>query len=209
MWIVKLGGSWLSNPRLKFLMNSFKNFSGVPLTFVVGGGIFTDAVRIAQKSMKFEDELAHLISLKATENFAKCLQNILPFLKLTNNLEDIRDKVIKIWVPQKLLSKDKNFKKEWESTSDSIACWLAKKTRSNGVLFVKSCSLNLKKNLNIFDLQKKGILDKNLLLYTDSRIKLKIIGPEIIHVLENEKNWKKVLLNANEIYLNDNDKENI
>ena len=45
MWVIKLGGSWLSNPNLKKLLELLNKFRSTPIILVVGGGIFADAVR--------------------------------------------------------------------------------------------------------------------------------------------------------------------
>ena len=150
MWIIKLGGSWLTNPNLTQLLRLLFPYKSVPITLVVGGGVFTDAVRFSQKYLKFDDEFAHNLALKATENYAKIINNKVPAIKLFSDLTKLKDKrFLKIWLPQKFLKNNKIFRKEWESTSDSVASWLDKKIKSKGVIFVKSIDFRRKRNLNI------------------------------------------------------------
>ena len=93
------------------------------------------------------------------------------------------------------MSKEKKYKKNWESTSDSIACWLSSKMNSSGVIFVKSLSFEKKKSLKILDLQNKGILDKNILSYVSKKSCLKIVGPEVLQLLHEKDNWFEVIEN--------------
>ena len=37
MWIVKLGGSWVSNPELQELIDKLYNYRNEPIVLVVGG----------------------------------------------------------------------------------------------------------------------------------------------------------------------------
>ena len=45
MWIVKIGGSWLKNPKLPSL-NFLQKFANQKIVLVVGGGIFAETVRM-------------------------------------------------------------------------------------------------------------------------------------------------------------------
>ena len=87
----------------------------------------------------------------------------------------------------------KGFKKNWDSTSDSVATWVIPKISSHGLIFVKSISLGIEKNYKIKTLQKKNILDANMDYYFKKKKNLKIIGPEIIELLETYKDWDNLL----------------
>ena len=202
MWVIKLGGSWLTNPRLKDFLILIEKFKDVPLTLIVGGGIFANSIRIAQKFLKFDDKYANYLALKSTEQYAEIINNIAPHINLTSEFSSLKSKKhIKIWLPVKYLSKEKKYKKNWESTSDSIACWLSSKMNSSGVIFIKSLSFEKKKSLKILDLQNKGILDKNILSYVSKKSCLKIVGPEVIQLLHEKENWLEVIKNIKTIKL--------
>ncbi len=192
MWIIKLGGSWLTNPNLKKLLCLLDQHSNQRLIIVVGGGVFSDAVRSSQRFMKFGDSFANDLAILATENYARALQEICPFLNITTRFSALSKKNLKIWLPFKILSKDDTFIKNWESTSDSIACWLATKINCRNIIFIKSIRHLNNNNLSLKTLQKKGILDKNLLLYLKHKCLLKIVGPELIDILEKNKKWSHV-----------------
>ena len=44
MWVIKIGGSWIKNPRLDELIALISNFRDENITLVVGGGCFADSV---------------------------------------------------------------------------------------------------------------------------------------------------------------------
>ena len=150
MWVIKLGGSWFSNPKLKLLFHLLEKHKKLPIVFIVGGGIFADAVRKSQKYMGFGDKLANKLAILATENYARSIQDVIPFVKLTPNYSELNRNNLKIWLPSKSLLKSKKFEKNWESTSDSIACWLANKIRCKNILFIKQMLENKKVFEHIF-----------------------------------------------------------
>mgnify|MGYP001168134924 CR=1 FL=1 len=199
MWIIKLGGSWISNPDLKKLLFLLRKHSNQNIVIVVGGGIFADAVRYSQKYLQFDDLFANNSAIQATENFAKALHEVYPFLKITSKFSELDDNSLKIWLPFKHLNKNNKFIKNWESTSDSIACWLATKINCKKILFIKSINYLNKNNYNLNTLQKKGILDKNLLLYLNKECLLKIVGPELINILKKNKKWSDAMDKINDI----------
>lgn len=202
MWIIKLGGSWLTNPNLKDFIKYIENFKKEPLVMIVGGGMYADAVRLSQKYIGFDDNFANLLALKATETYAIVINKVFPNIKLTSKLNLLKSKKnIKIWLPSKCLINSKDFKRDWNSTSDSVACWLNKKIKAKGVLFIKSISFEKEKSLKIKTLQKKEILDKNIMMYVKKSNCLKIIGPEIINLLKEKKNWSDVIKKTKNVKL--------
>ena len=195
MWIVKLGGSWVSNPELQKLIDKLYNYRNEPIVLVVGGGKFVDAIRFAHEKINFDEGLAHKLSVKSTEIYAKILKNIAPnkisFVKFFSEINS--KKKLEIFLPDKELIKDKLLKKNWESTSDSIACWLATKIKCKGVIFVKSLSFENKIVSSLDCLQKKGILDKNINDHLNINIRLKVVGPEILCKIDKFKTWDKII----------------
>lgn len=181
MWVLKLGGSWLKNQKLKDLLQNLILYNNSEVVLVVGGGIFADAVRVSQRFLKFDDKFANYLAIKATENYAESINSIFPEIKLTKNLNELKKRNgLKIWLPEKILKNERTFIKNWNSTSDSIACWLGKKISAKGVIFVKSLNFEKNQKFNLRDLQNKGILDKNILNYINKNTCLKIVGPEIV-----------------------------
>lgn len=201
MWIVKLGGSWISNPNLRKLITNLYFYRSVPLLIVPGGGKFVDAIRYAHKYIQFEEQLAHQLSVKSTEIYAKILKNISPYdVKFIRNISKLDTKKrLNIFLSYNQLLKDRSIPKTWNTTSDTIACWLGKKIKCTGILFIKSISYENMKKLDIFDLQKSGILDKNVHNYISESIKLKLAGPEIVEKLSRKNGWDKLMSSLTEI----------
>ena len=182
MWVLKLGGSWLKNRKLKDLLQNLILYNNSDIVLVVGGGVFADAVRLSQKFLKFDDKFANYLAIKATENYAESINSLFPEIKLTKNLNELKKKDgLKIWLPGKTLKNESTFTKNWNSTSDSIACWLGRKISAKGVIFVKSLNFEKNQNYKLKDLQNKGILDENISNYTNKNTCLKIVGPEIVN----------------------------
>jgi aspartokinase-like uncharacterized kinase len=88
-----------------------------------------------------------------------------------------------------ILSKERSFKKNWNSTSDSIAAWLSTNIKAEGIVFVKSLK-KFKKINKLGVLQKKNIIDKNVSTYLKSfKGEIKITGISILKILEKNNNW--------------------
>ena len=201
MWIVKLGGSWVSNPELLELIDRLYNFRNVPIVLVVGGGKFVDAIRFAHEKIHFDENLAHKLSVKSTEIYAKILKNVAPKkISFVKSFSEINSKnKLEIFFPYKELKKDNLLKKNWESTSDSIACWLARKIKSKGVIFIKSVSFGNLLVSSLDNLQKNGILDKNINHHLNTNIRLKVVGPEILCKIDKFKTWNEIISSFTEI----------
>ena len=201
MWIVKIGGSWLKNPKLPLLINFLQKFAKEKIVLVAGGGVFAETVRSVYISNKMTEETGHILAMKATEIFAYYLKSINPKISITNKNTNFIKKNLNLWIPTEKLSFEKKFKKNWESTSDSIATWLYSNTKSKGVVFVKSLSFKNEEKLKLNDLQKKKILDFNVKNYIKKKKNLKIIGPEIIDLFENSTDWEYIVSKFNKVII--------
>jgi len=199
MWIVKIGGSWLKNPKLPLLINFLQKFAKEKIVLVVGGGVFAETVRNVYKSNKMTEETGHILAMKATEIFAYYLKSINPDIRITNRVTNFIKKNLNLWLPTEKLSFEKKFQKNWESTSDSIATWLYTNNKSKGVVFIKALGFENEEKEKVKDLQKKKILDRNVKNYIKRKKNLKIIGPEIIDLFENSKDWEYIVSKLNKV----------
>ena len=176
MWVIKIGGSWIKNPRLDELIGLISNFRNENITLVVGGGCFADSVRDVFSYTKMTQKTANFLALKATEIFAYFLKEKNKNLFLTSDMNEFFKGKVRVWLPSLELSANSSFEKNWGSTSDSVAAWLyshSRPPRNNlkkydhmkGLIFIKSLNFEMKKKYKLNQLQKKNILDKNVKKY--------------------------------------------
>ncbi len=201
MWIIKIGGSWITNPKLKELIDNLNNFKYTEnLIIVVGGGHFTDSVRLVYQDKRLSEKTGHFLALKATEMFACLLKEINNEVSLISKIESLKKKTnkVKIWLPSLSLKKEQTFIRSWNSTSDSVAAWLHNKLDSRGLLYIKSLILN-DGIYKLSNLQKKNILDKNVDRYLSKKKNIKIIGPDIIELLKDFSTWNDFFFKCKEV----------
>jgi len=168
LWIVKLGGSLSYNPLLLKWLNQLYQHGRGKVVIVCGGGKFADQVRDAANHWQLNDNSAHHMALLAMEQFAHLLKGIAPHYQLAATEDAIQYSVqqgeIPIWLPYKMVIKDKTIPCSWDMTSDSLALWLAKKLGITCVILVKSVPLiHTQYDFNL--LISEGIIDKYSLYY--------------------------------------------
>ena len=153
MWVLKIGGSWITNPNLSTLLKRLEKKRNGKIIIVAGGGCFADSVRFAFKKTKMSEKLANTLALKSTEIFCSYLKDINKKIYLTTN-KRFKENSLNVWLPSVILSNEKSFKKNWNSTSDSVAAWLSNNIKADGLVFIKSLK-RFKKINKLGDLQKK------------------------------------------------------
>ncbi len=201
MWIVKIGGSWLKNPKLPSLINFLHKFANQKIVLVAGGGVLAETVRNLYKSNKMTEETGHVLAMKATEIFAYYLKSINPDISITYKITNFIKERLNLWIPTEKLSFETKFERNWESTSDSIATWLYSNTKSKGIVFIKSINFINKEKLKLKDLQKKKIIDLNVKKYIKRKKNLKIVGPEIIDLFENSSDWEYIISKLSKVVI--------
>ena len=146
------------------------------------------------------EKLANTLALKSTEMFSSYLEDINKKLYLTTD-KHFKENLLNVWLPSVILSKEKSFKKNWNSTSDSVAAWLSNNIKANGLVFIKSLK-KFKKINKLGDLQKKNIIDKNTSTYLKSfKGEIKITGLDILKILEKNNNWESCIKDLGDIKL--------
>ena len=187
MWVLKIGGSWITNPNLKTLLKRLEKKKRGKIIIVAGGGCFADSVRFAFKKTRMSEKIANTLALKSTEIFSSYMKDINKNLHLTSK-KRFKKNSINVWLPSMTLSEERSFKKNWNSTSDSIAAWLSSNLNNqrwawvltgSGHFFNESIDLiNSLDNLDLFVskaadevlsmYKKKGKLSKKIKIYKDS-----------------------------------------
>lgn len=146
MWIVKLGGSLLGSPELPRWLDTLVKISDGKVVIVPGGGMFADAVRVAQQRSHVSDAVAHQLALLAMDQFGLLLAGMNPNLVTASSELEIAErgwqhKAI-VWLPSRMVLADDNIPKNWQVTSDSLSAWLANKLGSKYLVLVKSKALD-------------------------------------------------------------------
>ena len=162
MWVVKLGGSLNSDPRLLEWLELLVQLGGGRVAVVCGGGVFADEVRRSQAHWHFDDLAAHNMAVLAMAQTAHMARALNPRLYLAASQAEIRDVLrgghTALWMPLELVSERPHAHTNWDAASDSIALELARKLNAERLVVVKSCAIDPAASLA--DLTLAGILDR-------------------------------------------------
>tara|TARA_R110002096_G_scaffold10092_7_gene39116 strand:+ start:497 stop:1072 length:576 start_codon:yes stop_codon:yes gene_type:complete len=140
--IVKIGGSLYASPHLKEWCDQLARIHQQTLVIVPGGGPFADQVRAANKQWNLSDAVAHDMAVMAMQQYGCLLANLNGSLKVANSFKDIQDTGSTIWLPYSDVISECDYPKNWQTTSDSLALWLACKLSANHLCLVKSCEVD-------------------------------------------------------------------
>jgi aspartokinase-like uncharacterized kinase len=144
-WVIKLGGSLFGNPLLHDWLSVISERGKGRVVVVPGGGLFADAVRVAQKQSGFDDVTAHRMALLAMENAAYMLanlnQNFIPAKSLADIESVLKSNHIPVWLPAELALATDDIPSSWDMTSDSLAAWLTSHLGATNLFLVKSCDV--------------------------------------------------------------------
>ncbi len=122
MTVVKVGGSLFDHPGL--LPGLCKWRAGIEgrLLFIPGGGAVVDAVRNWQQIHQFDDQVAHRMAIQGMAVAGEFLKTV-PDCDVFDSREALNEKELP---------------SSWAVTSDSIAVWVAKRTRAARLILLKS-----------------------------------------------------------------------
>ncbi|WP_166142134.1 aspartate kinase [Methylosinus sp. RM1] len=139
--VVKLGGSLAASPALRQWLAALRRYPG-PLALVPGGGPFADAVRSAQKVLRFSDAAAHDMAIMAMEQYGRALCDLEPGLRPAATPQEAAAAhargAIAVWSPVAMTRADPQIPASWDMTSDSLAAWYAHEAGARALLLIKS-----------------------------------------------------------------------
>ena len=142
MWVVKIGGSLMSAPELKYWLDIFVKFSDGQIIIVPGGGVFADAVREAQQLTGVSDAMAHQLAVKAMDQYGLLLTALNPKLAIASSELEIAERTWQhraiLWLPSQMVLADDDIPQNWAMSSDSLAAWLAHKLDAKQLVLLKS-----------------------------------------------------------------------
>lgn len=141
MIILKIGGSLYSSSYLKEWCDRLANIKS-PIIIVPGGGPFADQVREVEKKWNLSDSIAHKMAIMGMQQFGSLLINInnklLPLESANNDFTDMPH----VWMPYQDILTECDYPKNWQTTSDSLAVWLASKLSADHLCLVKSAQID-------------------------------------------------------------------
>ncbi|WP_132033671.1 aspartate kinase [Aquabacter spiritensis] len=134
--VVKLGGSLAGAPDLFTFTAQFATRDDVVI--VPGGGPFADAVRHAEGPLRLSRGACHRMAILGMEQMAHALRDIAPALRPLRTLDEVRRHRAGLWFPATELLGADDIEESWDVTSDSLACWLARRIGAARVVLVKA-----------------------------------------------------------------------
>jgi aspartokinase-like uncharacterized kinase len=162
MWIVKIGGSFCSDPRLPDWLELVTRLGGGRVALVCGGGTLANEVRRLQGHWNIDDLPAHNMAVLAMVQTAYMLHGLNPALQPVSREVDVpatlRRGRVALWMPLELLRHQPDANTNWDVTSDSIALGLARRLNAERLVVLKACVVD--DRLSIGQLVDTGVLDQ-------------------------------------------------
>lgn len=146
MWVVKLGGSLLGAPALSCWLEALAKVSDGNVLIVPGGGVFADAVRVAQQRTGIDDAAAHRLAVLAMDQYGMLLTAMNKQLVTASSELEIAERSWQhrciVWLPSQMVLPDDRIPMRWSVTSDSLAAWIARKTGAEQLVLIKSAPVS-------------------------------------------------------------------
>ncbi len=172
LWVVKLGGSLLGSAELPQWLALLAKHGKGKVVIVPGGGVFADAVRLAQNLSQVDDKLAHQLALLAMDQYGLLLAGMQPGLVTAASELEIAERgwqhKTMVWLPSQMVLADASVEQSWQVSSDSLSAWLANKLAANQLLLIKSIDLSPYQQAHASmakRLLSDGVLDERFLDY--------------------------------------------
>lgn len=158
MLVIKLGGSLYHSNYLAAWMSNLAAVQLTKIVLVPGGGPFADQVRTAEHTYPLQDTHSHAMALMAMQQFAWLLASLNDIFQPVSAIDAIHNCQGRhiIWLPYDTVMQQCDYPQNWQTTSDSLACWLAQKLDAEKLVLIKSQAVQQHE----FDLrQHSGLLD--------------------------------------------------
>ena len=163
--VVKLGGSLLDLPDLAQRLDQLRPEWGPRPLLVVGGGAAADLVREWDRQHQLGEERAHWLALDALELTARLVESLWSPARVTRREDSERaweqEQVPLVqareWFEAAIHQETSTPPHTWETTTDTIAAWIASLTQAESLWLLKSVpcpnSVALATRLNMVDPQ--------------------------------------------------------
>jgi dihydroneopterin aldolase len=138
--VIKVGGSCAASLDLRRWTGAVAACAGRAV-IVPGGGAFADAVRAAQRTMRFDDAAAHHMALLGMEQFGRALASfdarLSPADSIAGLRRGLRDNKVPVWLPTRMTLDATDVPASWDVTSDSLSAWLAGRLGARRLVLMK------------------------------------------------------------------------
>ncbi len=165
MWVLKLGGSLAGSAGLADWAHGLARAGAGRCVVVTGGGQFADQVRRAQRRWGCDDRTAHRMALRAMDQSGLLFAALAPGLVPAPDAEAIARVLAggetPVWLPAGHAGTDPSLPQSWDTTSDSLAAWLASELGASALVLVKSVRL-LDPEVAVDALAARRIVDAGL-----------------------------------------------
>lgn len=115
-----------------------------------------------QRRWGFDDSTAHRLALMAMEQYGVMLaalhRNLRPAASRAEIGRTLRDGLVPVWLPTRMVLGRADIAESWDVTSDSLAAWLAGRLAADCLVLVKSVAAGS----TVHDLVRRGIVDPAL-----------------------------------------------
>ncbi len=141
--VIKVGGSLHSSPTLRGLLGVLAERASIEHLLVIpGGGPFADAVRRSFRRLRLSEKGAHRMALLAMDQFGLLLADLesrsVAVHTLTRARQVARAGKLPILLAAREVASAKELPASWRVTSDSVAAWIAGRTRARRLILLKS-----------------------------------------------------------------------
>ncbi len=161
MIVLKIGGSLYTSSYLRewlVLLPKVKQ----SVVIVPGGGPFADQVRAAGEKWDIPLSCAHDMAVLGMQQFGHMMIGLNPQLTLESSCNGIlnhsEQHKAMVWAPYDEVLADDDIDKNWQTTSDSLALWLAIKVSAKHLCIVKSAKTDGK---SLQQLISQQVVDNN------------------------------------------------
>ncbi len=162
MIVLKIGGSLYQSRNLIEWLEKISSVSDQCVIVVPGGGPFSDQVRAASTRWNLPENCSHDMAVLAMQQYAHMMIGLNDKLKLVSKCEEITSRSscneVIVWAPYYEVTNLCDLPKNWQTTSDALALWLAIKISAKHLCLVKSVPVEGKTLNNLIQAE---VVDQN------------------------------------------------
>lgn len=164
--VIKLGGSLHTSPKLRKLLDLLASEAKRRrLLIVPGGGPFANSVRKSWVRLHLSENGAHRMALLAMDQYGLLLCDLEPRAVAVKTLQEgrrvARGGKLPVLLVSGMSAAAPDLPASWSVTSDSVAAWVAARSRARRLILLKSVQVEPSSGaVSARQLTSAGILDR-------------------------------------------------